>query len=83
LLKQAEALGRNYGSEYFFHELFSDCQAAIQEYIATHSAGTAQQSLDEMHLQVAELSIALRESEKALLLLLSKVYPPQIAERAC
>jgi hypothetical protein len=82
LLKQAEALGRNYGSEYFFHELFSDCQAAIQEHIATHSAGTAQQSLDELRLQVAELSIAVRDSEKALLLLLSKAHPPQIAERA-
>lgn len=83
LLKQAEALGRNFGSEYFFHELFSDCQSAIQEHIAAPSTGTAQQSLDELHSLVTEISQSLRQSEKALLLLLTKTYPSQIAERAC
>lgn len=83
LLKQAEALGRNYGSEYFFHELFSDCQSAIQEHIAAPSTGTAQQSLDELDSRVTEISQGLRHSEKALLLLLTKTYPSQIAERVC
>lgn len=83
LLQQAQALGRNYGSEYFFHELFSDCQSAIQEHIAAPSTGTAQQALDELHSLVTELSQGLRQSEKALLQLLTQTYPSQIAEGAC
>lgn len=83
LLKQAEALGRNFGSEYFFHELFSDCQAAIQEHIATPSAVTVQKSLDELHLLVTELSQGLRESEKPLLELLTRTFPSHYAERVC
>lgn len=71
LLELAKGLSQNYGPEYFFHELFSDCQQAIQEHIASPSIESVQEQLERLQSQVTAISPRQRESVEHFLSQLS------------
>ncbi|MFJ5299252.1 hypothetical protein ACIQAL_22320 [Pseudomonas sp. NPDC088368] len=56
----AEGLSANFGAEYFFHELFSDCQQSIQQFITAHSSSPVESNLAELKQLIDELSPKLR-----------------------
>lgn len=78
LLNLAQALSKNFGSEYFYHELFSDCQQAIQEHISSPSTASVEKQLDELKLLIAERSSRLRQTEEAFIKTLTDCPPSQI-----
>jgi hypothetical protein len=67
LLKFAGGLSQNYGVEYFFHELLSDCQLAIQEHIASPSPQSVETLLDQLKRRVSQLAPGFNESTQLFL----------------
>lgn len=79
LLQLAEGLSQNFGVEYFYHELFSNCQQRIQEFISAPSSEAVECQLQHLKLLIADLLPSLSDNTLAHIEKLNSQQSPLFA----